>query len=96
MNKRHRKKQRTRWRQREAECLAAHFCLRPDTTSLLGREKWLAHPRRRWLPAAVCYQHKAQLERDIAAERAAVRELQETHIFTLGGWIPKRTERGER
>ena len=88
MNKRQRKKQAVRADRQVLQDWIA-FTWEVSRSPWQRRFAYFDHHRRRWLSPAEWRRRKAQLQVDVAAEKAATREKLKTHNYTLAGWIPR-------
>ena len=88
MNKRQKKKSILRDMREEWELICKIGSCFPENI-WTTRYDALRHPRRRWLSVDAHKQAQRQFKADQEAERAKLREMQKTQVFTLGGWIPK-------
>jgi hypothetical protein len=95
MNKRQRKKRRSRAKRMEIRELQAFS--REFASSWQARFIYFQHHRRRWLSRTEWKRCKMGFAAEIAAERALIRRMHETHNYTLAGWILKNEmHKGER
>ncbi len=89
MNKRQRKKQLTRYMQRETEITQELFAFFYDKRMYRMKLLLIPHPRRHWMSRQEHKRRKEALLAELAAEKVAIREKLKTHRYTLGGWIPR-------
>ncbi len=90
MNKRQRKKQRTRNNRCDLKLMQElSRCFRRSEFDRKYDLLLAPHRRRHWMSVAEFTKRRNEFLAEIAAEEAELQTLMLTHVYTLGGWVPK-------